>query len=139
MAERTEKVYDFATQQPTPNMLVRLKSSLTVGSVAGPFAVMYCLMEAIILMIVEFFFPIGDIDILPNFEPTTEIQMDNGMSKQYCEDPLAFGDHLFRVNSLQTHSMDSTAFENYSGSPIIIDKKKKNTNLSQNKIEPIIR
>ena len=57
VAERTEKVYDFAVQQPSPNMLVRLKTSLTVGSFAGIWALMYTLMEAITLFIVEIMFP----------------------------------------------------------------------------------
>jgi len=94
-------------------MLVRLKTSLTVGSFAGIWALMYTLMEAIMLLIVEIMFPESEIDILPSFNPNTVIQTeDNGRMKQYCDDPLAYGDHLFRVNSLKDHSNNCTAFNN---------------------------
>ena len=71
VAERTEKVYDFAVQQPNPNMLVRLKSSLTNGQIAGPLAILYTIMEAIVLFIVELLFPVNEIDILPSFNTGT--------------------------------------------------------------------
>lgn len=102
VAERTEKVYDFALSAPNPSMLVRLKTSLTWGSVAGLWAVMYCIMEAILLFVVETFLPAGDIDILPSFDRNTVL--DTGLS--YYEEPLVFGDHEFRVNTLTTHSED---------------------------------
>lgn len=54
-------------------MLVRLKSSLTVGSFAGIMALMYTLMEAIMLFFVELLFPESQIDILPSFNPNTTI------------------------------------------------------------------
>ena len=73
VAERTEKVYDFAVQQPNPNMLVRLKSSLTNGQIAGPLAILYTIMEAIVLFIVELLFPVNEIDILPSFNTGTTI------------------------------------------------------------------
>lgn len=144
VAERTEKVYDFAIQQPSPNMLVRLKTSLTIGSIAGLLSVVYTFMEAILLVIVEIFFPVSEIDILPSFSPQTTIETENGKKRQYCDDPLAYGDHLFRVNSLQTHSNDCTPMKNDAGEPVIIDlykdkKKLKNSVSSFNKIEPIIR
>ena len=100
VAERTEKVYDFASQQPSPNMLVRFKTAHTLGPVAGLWAVLYTLMEALVLFIVEIFIPVSEIDILPSFNPRTVNQTENGIKKQYCEDPLAYGDHLFKVNSL---------------------------------------
>ena len=55
-------------------MLVRLKTSLTWGSVAGLWAVMYCIMEAICLFIVEIFLPAGEIDILPSFDRNTVLE-----------------------------------------------------------------
>ena len=61
-------------------------------------------MEAIVLFIVELLFPVNEIDILPSFNTGTTIQTQNGQTTQYCDDPVVFGDHLFRVNSLQTHS-----------------------------------
>ena len=113
-------------------MLVRFKTSLTLGSIAGLWAVIYTLMEALVLFIVELLFPVREIDILPSFNPRTVIQTEHGVKKQYCEDPLAYGDHLFKVNSLQTHSKDCTASFNNVGEPIIIDlykdkRRKKNS------------
>ena len=98
-------------------MLVRLKTSLTVGSFAGIWALMYTLMEAIMLFIVEIIFPESEIDILPSFNPNTVIQTDDGRIKQYSDDPLAYGDHLFRINSLKNHSNNCTAFNNSAGEP----------------------
>ena len=54
-------------------MLVRLKTSLTLGSVASLISVAYTLLEAIVLLIVEILFPVSDIDILPSFNPKTVI------------------------------------------------------------------
>lgn len=83
VAERTEKVYDFAQSAPNPSMLARLKTSLTWGSFAGLWAVMYCIMEAILLFVVETLLPAEDIDILPSFDRNTEL--DSGLS--YYEEP----------------------------------------------------
>ena len=54
-------------------MLVRLKSSLTNGQIAGPLAILYTIMEAIVLFIVELLFPANEIDILPSFNTGTTI------------------------------------------------------------------
>lgn len=86
-------------------MLVRLKTSLTWGSFAGMWAAMYCIMEAILLFVVETFLPERDIDILPSFDRNTVI--DQGLSSYY-EQPLVFGDHEFRVGALTTHSVDQS-------------------------------
>lgn len=59
-------------------MLVRLKTSLTNGQIAGPWAVMYTVMEAIVLFFVELLFPVNEIDILPSFNTGTTIQTQNG-------------------------------------------------------------
>lgn len=48
-------------------MLVRIKNSLTNGPLFGLWALMYTIMEAITLFLVEMIFPITEIDILPSF------------------------------------------------------------------------
>lgn len=93
-------------------MLVRLKTSLTVGTFFGLFSVLYTVVEAICLFIVELIFPVSEIDILPSFNPHTTIELEHGECKQYSEDPLVYGNHLFRINSLSTHSRDCTAYKN---------------------------
>jgi hypothetical protein len=45
-----------------------------MGSIAGIWAVMYTIMEAIILFFVEIMFPISQIDVLPSFNPNTIIK-----------------------------------------------------------------
>lgn len=70
MAERTERVYDFAMETPVPNVLDRIKTSYMWGSVVGIWAVLFCIFEAIILMIIETFLPEKDIDIVNSFDTT---------------------------------------------------------------------
>lgn len=67
VAERTERVYDYVVQETSPNMLDRLKTSLTTGPLFGCWALLYTIMEAITLFLVEMFYPISEIDILPSF------------------------------------------------------------------------
>lgn len=78
VAERTEKVYDFAIQQPNANVMVRLKTALTNGLIFGFFALLYTVMECITLFIVELLFPETEIDILPNFNCQTSIEGELG-------------------------------------------------------------
>lgn len=82
MAERTEKVYDYAMETPQPNMLDRIKTSYMWGSVVGIWAVLYCIFETIILMLTETFLPEQDIDIVNSFD-----------TSEYSKDMHAFGDH----------------------------------------------
>ena len=58
---------------------------------------------------------------MPSFSPKTVIEDARGQTTQYCDDPLAFGDHLLKVHSLKTHSADCTSTANGAGEPIIID------------------
>ena len=52
-----------------------------MGSIAGIWAVMYTIMEAITLFIVELMFPISEIDILPSFNPNTVIETEFNETK----------------------------------------------------------
>ena len=63
VAERTEKVYEFAMAKPTPNLMSKLKTSLSWGSLAGLIALFYTIMEAVILLLTEIMFPVDEIDI----------------------------------------------------------------------------
>jgi phosphatidylinositol glycan class A protein len=67
VAERTERVYDYAMERPVPNMLSRIKSSIAWGPVVGVWAIFYTIMEALILWLTELVFPAQDIDIVRNF------------------------------------------------------------------------
>lgn len=57
VAERTERVYDYAMDKPVPNILSRMKSSLSWGPIVGIWALFYTIIEAITLFITEIFIP----------------------------------------------------------------------------------
>lgn len=59
-------------------MLDRLKTSLTNGPLFGIFCVLYTIMEAITLFLVEMIYPISEIDILPSFNSSTIIETEAG-------------------------------------------------------------
>ncbi len=80
MAEKTERVYDFTMANPTHNILSRVKSSLSWGPMVGLWALLFTIIEAAVLCIIDIFFPIGDIDVVRNF--------DNG---EYNSDPCSYG------------------------------------------------
>ena len=88
VAERTEKVYNYVMETPTPNVLDRLKTAYTWGSVVGLFAVLYTIFEAITLMITETLWPENEIDVVRTFKST-----------DYNEDITVFGDHELYVDS----------------------------------------
>ena len=89
VAERTEIVYDYAYQQPVQNALQKIKSNFSWGPISGFFAVLYQMVEFIILMVIDWIFPIDEICIARNFN----IQW-------YLINPHRFGDHEFRIDSL---------------------------------------
>ena len=91
MAERTEKVYDYVLQTPTPNMLDRIKTAYTWGPLVGVYAVLYTLFEAITLILTEVFWPIQDIDITRSFS-----------SSKYNENICRYGDHELYVDNTDT-------------------------------------
>jgi len=52
----------------TPNVLDRLKTAYLWGPCAGIFAVFFMILEAIIMMFIDVFWPEEDIDIVRNFD-----------------------------------------------------------------------
>jgi hypothetical protein len=58
VAERTEKVYEFAASKPVPNILMRMKSTLAWGSVVGAWALLYTILEAIFVVLIDIFWPL---------------------------------------------------------------------------------
>lgn len=91
MAERTERVYDYVSEKPTPDLISRLKSTASWGSHVGLWALFYTVIECMVLFVTEMLFPVVDIDILQSFDKET-----------YCKDPLAYGDHKVCLSSLQS-------------------------------------
>ena len=63
VAERTERVYDFAMAKPVPNVMSRVKTTFAWGPVVGIFAVFYTIIEGLAMLLTDIFFPEEDIDI----------------------------------------------------------------------------
>lgn len=89
VAERTERVYNFSMQQPALNAFHRLKSNFSWGPMVGFYAVLYQMLEFLILLLLEWILPEDEIDIQRNFNLS-----------YYLGNPHKFGDHEYRVSSL---------------------------------------
>lgn len=89
VAERTEKVYDMAMQQPVINTVSRVKLNLTWGPIVGYLGLLSLLFDFISVLIFDLMTPEEDIDISRNFNKDV-----------YKQNPHKFGDHEFSVHSL---------------------------------------
>lgn len=67
VAERTEKVYDYVMDKSVPNVMSRMKSSFSWGPIIGLWAIIYTVIEGIILGLCDVFLPEDDIDIARSF------------------------------------------------------------------------
>lgn len=67
VAERTEKVYDYVMDKSVPNVMARMKSSFSWGPIIGLWAIIYTVIEGIILGLCDVFLPEDDIDIARSF------------------------------------------------------------------------
>jgi len=88
IAEKTEKVYDYAIECPQSSVCDRLRSAFAIGQVSGFFAVIYLVLEFITLAVTEYFMPDWEIDTALNFNTT-----------EYRKNMTEFGDHEVYVNS----------------------------------------
>ena len=88
VAERTEKVYDYAMDKSVPNVMSRIKSSFAWGPIIGLWAIIYTVIEGIILGLADIFLPDDEIDIARSFQ-----------HEEYAECPEKFGDHKVFVNT----------------------------------------
>ena len=68
VAERTERVYDYAIAKPVPNVMSRLKTTFAWGPVVGLWALFYTIIEGIVMLLTDIFFPEEDIDIARSFD-----------------------------------------------------------------------
>jgi hypothetical protein len=69
--------------------MVRIKTTLAWGSLAGICGLFYTIFEALMVVIIEIFQPYQNIDIAPIFNQHV-----------YNEDCLSYGSHLFSVDHL---------------------------------------
>lgn len=86
--------------------MVRIKTTLAWGSMAGICGLFYTIIEALMVVIIEIFQPLQNIDVAPIFNQHV-----------YNEDCLSYGSHLFSVNHLLPDPVENISrFK-----PIILD------------------
>jgi len=88
VAERTEKVYEFAMNTETADIFDRLKTAYSWGVIAGFYAMIFSIMEFVTLMVLDIFWPESEIDIVRPME-----------HQDYSTDPHSFGEHHFFVSN----------------------------------------
>jgi hypothetical protein len=88
VAERTEKVYDYAMEKNVPNVMARIKSTFCWGPIIGLWALIYTVIEGIVLFMADVFLPEDQIDITRAFS-----------QEEYNESPETFGDHGLFVST----------------------------------------
>lgn len=71
-----------------PNVMSRIKSSFAWGPIIGLWAIIYTVIEGIILGLADIFLPDDEIDIARSFQ-----------HEEYAECPEKFGDHKVFVNT----------------------------------------
>ena len=64
---RTELVYNYAMEQPTTNTFNKIKSSFSWGPISGFYAVLYQILEFLLIWLIEWWWPGDEIDIARNF------------------------------------------------------------------------
>ena len=89
IAEKTEKVYDFAIARPTPNVCDRFKNAFAQGPTSGFFCVLYSMLEILMLALCEYINPDWDIDTVQSF----------GANTSYTSNVKAFGNHETYVDN----------------------------------------
>jgi phosphatidylinositol glycan class A protein len=71
IAERTEKVYDYAVERPNANVSDRLKNAFAQGNISGLYCVFYVILEFIVLAFSEYLLPDWEIDTVNHFNQTS--------------------------------------------------------------------
>ena len=82
VAERTERVYDYAMAKQVPNVMSRVKTAFVWGPIVGLWALFFMMIEGFVMLLTDILWPVEDIDIQRSFD-----QMEYNM----CPD--AFGNH----------------------------------------------
>jgi hypothetical protein len=78
-------------EKNVPNIMARIKSSYTWGPVIGLWALIYTIIEGIVLCLADIFLPESEIDIARSFS-----------QEEYNEAPEKFGEHQLFVNTEDT-------------------------------------
>lgn len=57
VAERTERVYDYAMAKPVSNVMARVKNSFVWGPIVGVWAVFYTIIEGMVMLLTDILYP----------------------------------------------------------------------------------
>ena len=79
-------------------MLSRIKTAYAWGSYVGFAALMYTVIECLVLFCMDVFLPVKDIDVIHQFE-----------KESYCEEPLSYGNHKESIKDLATNYSERAA------------------------------
>ena len=96
IAAKTEKVYDYAIEQPIPNCIQRVKTAMSFGQIVGAIAVFYFMLEILMMVFIELFVPEDDIDICRFFD-----------KQKYSHNPETYGDHEFKIKENQASLLEN--------------------------------
>lgn len=58
VAERTERVYDYAMAKQVPNVMSRVKTSFVWGPIVGLWALFYTIIEGLVMFITDAVLPV---------------------------------------------------------------------------------
>ena len=81
-------MYDYVMEKPVPNVMSRIKSSVSWGPLVGVWGIFYTIIETLCLWLVELMLPECDIDVVRSFNTST-----------YNMCPSEFGNHQSRVDA----------------------------------------
>lgn len=79
-------------------MLSRIKTAAAWGSHVGIAALMFTVIECLVLFCMDMFMPVHNIDVIHQFE-----------KESYCEEPLSYGNHKENIKDLATNFTERAA------------------------------
>lgn len=94
IAQRTEKVYDYAIERPSPNVCDRMKSALAQGHISGFYCLIYLILEFITMALCEYVLPVWNIDVVKDFNSTA-----------YNQNIRECGDHELYVDNTDSRNV----------------------------------
>ena len=95
VAEKTERVYESVMQAPVPGILDRIKSSYAWGPAIGIWAILFTILEAIVLFVIENLWPEQDIDVVRDFDTV-----------RYSTNLHKYGDHQLYVDTKDPRTVE---------------------------------
>lgn len=105
VARRVERVYDDISHGPAPSLLSRMKMRISLGPVAGLFAVLLMILDYLVLLFWRWMDPDETIDQAKGFD-----------YRAYSKNREAFGDHTFKVDNNNARIINKYVINNITSS-----------------------